>query len=218
MWTHDGTHIDLCSATHCCSSTPMQGTEHSVRVVGHWYPMAYLHGIRPPPVSGHSTVVIGDDVFLFGGLLSNSRLCSNELWVYSFARQRWSQPSCTGMLRFPCCSARSSNNQRTAGIKQSLHFALLVRYTTGFGPVMRQASAIIRNHLTGEPLLLPPFRPCWRVHPLFEQCPPRGRGGLGHSGGAGGGGGGLPSFAPKVHGEFFSRHNVVVVSGLGPSA
>ena len=58
--------------------------------------MAYKESARPPPVSGHTTVVIGDKVFQFGGLLSEVTLCSNELWVYSLETQQWSRPPWTG--------------------------------------------------------------------------------------------------------------------------
>ena len=58
--------------------------------------MAYKESARPPPVSGHTAVVIGDKVFQFGGLLSEVTLCSNELWVYSLETQQWSRPPWTG--------------------------------------------------------------------------------------------------------------------------
>eukprot|EP00670_Eutreptiella_braarudii_P004889 CAMPEP_0174284032 /NCGR_PEP_ID=MMETSP0809-20121228/4744_1 /TAXON_ID=73025 ORGANISM="Eutreptiella gymnastica-like, Strain CCMP1594" /NCGR_SAMPLE_ID=MMETSP0809 /ASSEMBLY_ACC=CAM_ASM_000658 /LENGTH=512 /DNA_ID=CAMNT_0015379297 /DNA_START=61 /DNA_END=1599 /DNA_ORIENTATION=+ len=64
--------------------------------VGRWCAMAYKESARPPPVSGHTTVVIGDKVFQFGGLLSEVTLCSNELWVYSLETQQWSRPPWTG--------------------------------------------------------------------------------------------------------------------------
>ena len=58
--------------------------------------MACNGGVRPPPVSGHTSVVIGDKVLQFGGLLSDTKVCSNELWVYSLETQQWSKPACTG--------------------------------------------------------------------------------------------------------------------------
>ena len=92
----NGTDQGTASSSSALPSVPQSQSRKEVRTVGQWYPMRRQHH-RPDPVSGTCTVVIGDRLFWFAGLLADAEQCSNELWVYSFKNEEWSQPACEGM-------------------------------------------------------------------------------------------------------------------------
>uniref|UniRef100_A0A4W3I4M1 F-box protein 42 n=1 Tax=Callorhinchus milii TaxID=7868 RepID=A0A4W3I4M1_CALMI len=63
-----------------------------------WNCIVTTHG--PPPMAGHSSSVIGDQMIVFGGSLG-SRQMSNEVWTLDLEQWAWSKPTTSGIVPHP---------------------------------------------------------------------------------------------------------------------
>lgn len=60
----------------------------------------------PPARDGHSAVVVGDRMFLFGGFEEDLQRFSQETYVFDFLTNRWSEFNTTVSFEFLCVSTR----------------------------------------------------------------------------------------------------------------
>ena len=60
----------------------------------HWRSVQDIQGTRPPPRANHSSSIIGDNLYIFGGWDGSKRL--NDLFVFNLKEFIWSQIAVVG--------------------------------------------------------------------------------------------------------------------------
>lgn len=53
-----------------------------------WYLEKVFHGVKPPPRYRHASTIIGDSMFIFGGINTRQNKF-NDLYEYSFPKREW---------------------------------------------------------------------------------------------------------------------------------